>query len=160
MAKKSTLSIAERIFRRSKQEGECLIWQGATAGKHKYGQIKVGRKMLYCHRLSYQIHKGEIPDGMVVMHTCDRPRCVNPDHLVAGTQAENVADMHAKGRAVPTIGTINGKAVLTEDAVQAIRRRYKRYCRINGAGAIAKEYGVTTQAIYSALSGRNWACVD
>ncbi|WP_051070746.1 HNH endonuclease signature motif containing protein [Pseudomonas asplenii] len=86
MAKKVLPTLAERLAERSIADGECLIWMGATAGKFKYGQIKVDGRMQYCHRLSYQQSKGDIPAGMLVMHTCDRPACINPDHLVLGTQ--------------------------------------------------------------------------
>ena len=89
--------IRSRLESKSVKHGDCLLWTGSTLGKHKYGGLRVGRTMLYAHRLSYEISKGEIPHGMVVMHTCDRPACINPEHLMLGTQMENVADMHSKG---------------------------------------------------------------
>lgn len=75
----------------------CWLWiSGLDA--HGYGRIchkGVDRK---AHRLSYEIHKGEIPKGMGVLHRCDTPACVNPDHLFVGTQKDNTADMIRKGR--------------------------------------------------------------
>lgn len=56
------------------------------------------RKKFYSHRLSWEIHKGEIPPGMNVLHHCDNRKCVNPHHLFIGTQDDNMKDMVSKGR--------------------------------------------------------------
>ncbi len=74
----------------------CWIWQGYTSGG--YGAFKMNGKHQKAHRVSYLIHKGEIGKGLVVLHSCDVPLCVNPDHLSLGTQADNIADMGRKGR--------------------------------------------------------------
>lgn len=59
--------------------------------------------------MAYELTKGHIPAGMIVMHTCDNPPCCNPSHLVLGTQAENLADMRAKGRGVnPPMPVLEG----------------------------------------------------
>ncbi|EIM13852.1 HNH endonuclease signature motif containing protein [Pseudomonas chlororaphis] len=149
-------TLRTRLKAKSVQDGDCLMWTGSTLGKHKYGGLKVGRTMLYAHRLSYELSKGKIPDGMVVMHTCDRPACINPDHLVLGTQKENMEDMYSKGRNAPTKGEINGRAKLTSEQVSVIRNRFVPYCRKNGSVAMAREYGVTHQAIRSIVRGKTW----
>jgi hypothetical protein len=76
-------------------EHGCWIWQGPEAGE--YGAW--GRHD-YAHRASWRFYYGEIPDGLNVCHTCDVPKCVNPEHLFLGTQHDNLKDMYAKGRRV------------------------------------------------------------
>lgn len=77
--------------------GQCWPWL-----KHKYhggyGQIVVGGKARAAHRVSWTIHKGEIPEGLQVLHACDNPGCVNPHHLWLGNNADNMADKMRKGR--------------------------------------------------------------
>jgi hypothetical protein len=69
----------------------CRIWR--DSGHRPYGAITIST-----HRLAWELVNGPIPEGMHVLHRCDEPRCCNPDHLFLGTQAENMADMHRKGR--------------------------------------------------------------
>lgn len=75
----------------------CWLWP-FDRDEGDYGVIWEGKFAFAVHRLSFQHYKGEIPEGQVVMHSCDRPPCFNPLHLFAGTQQENIADMVAKGR--------------------------------------------------------------
>lgn len=98
------LTLEERFFKWVKKtDGGCWLWIGST-NKVKpgsgAGQIRIkGRKNpVLAHRISWEIHKGPIPEGMNVCHSCDNPPCVNPDHLFLGSQSDNLKDMFAKGR--------------------------------------------------------------
>lgn len=77
----------------------CHEWKGATRGSSNYGAIKIGGKPHYAHRVAYELTYGEIPEGLNVLHTCDNPNCVNPEHLELGTQRKNMRDMVRRFRA-------------------------------------------------------------
>ena len=81
----------------------CWVWAGMTNATSGYGMLwKVrGKSMQAAHRVSYELHKGPIPEGMLVCHSCDFRLCVNPDHLWLGTDADNMRDMREKGRGSP-----------------------------------------------------------
>ena len=112
------------------------------------------RRTMSAHRLSYELHFGEIPDGMEVCHKCDNRRCVNPYHLFLGTRQDNINDRERKGRNNPPKGEANPKAKLTEADVLEIREK-----RLQGVsfGKLATEYGVCKKTVQSAVSGKTWA---
>lgn len=76
---------------------KCWIWNGAidVCG---YGRFLFAGKNTNAHRVSWILYHGSIPDGLCVLHHCDNPRCVNPDHLFLGTHTENMEDMLSKHR--------------------------------------------------------------
>lgn len=135
--------------------GGCWEWMASLAGKG-YGQMKLPkqRKQEYSHRLAYMIYKGPIADGRYVCHTCDNPKCCNPDHLFLGTCADNLHDMALKKRS--THGCKNPQAKLTEDDV----RQIKALLATGIAQAkLAKVFGVQQMAISRIKTGQRWVHV-
>ena len=74
----------------------CWLWTGSTNGR--YGKVRWQGRVTAAHRLAFQLWNGPIASGLYVLHTCDRGTCINPRHLVAGTQADNMRDASRKGR--------------------------------------------------------------
>ncbi len=86
-----------RFFSKIKKTKKCWGWTG-TKHQFGYGSFSFKSKKINAHRFSYIVHCGPIPNGMCVLHKCDIPECVNPDHLFLGTQKDNMEDMASKGR--------------------------------------------------------------
>ena len=75
----------------------CWPWLGCLTGGG-YGQIRNSGRYQQAHRAAWELKYGPIPEGLVVCHRCDNPRCVRPDHLFLGTATDNMRDMYSKGR--------------------------------------------------------------
>ena len=89
-----------RFWQRVKKADGDACWEWDNVAGRRYGQFYLHGKQVQAHRASWELNVGEIPDGIKVLHRCDHTHCVRPDHLFLGTQADNVADMISKGRAV------------------------------------------------------------
>jgi len=98
-------------------ESGCWLWLGSLSSKG-YGTKSIFGKIMRAHRLSYVAHKGDIPEGLIVRHTCDVRCCINPDHLVVGTNADNTQDMMERGRGA--LGEKSGTSKLTKELVEQI----------------------------------------
>ena len=130
----------------------CWLWTGACH-LYGYGLIRPGpatQRPEGAHRISWKLHRGEIPEGMSVLHKCDVPGCVNPEHLFLGTIKDNTQDMMRKGRHRVRNGESHPRAKLTNTQVRSIRgdRRSDR--------EIAREYGVWPSRIYDIKTGKGW----
>lgn len=90
-------SVVARLQRHTRIDGDCWLWTGAIH-PFGYGRIGIADEILLVHRVAYVEFVGPIPDGMNVLHRCDRAACWNPLHLFLGTHADNAADKVAKGR--------------------------------------------------------------
>lgn len=122
----------------------CILWLGATV--RGYGQIHFNHRTILATRAAYFLRHGVWPK--VARHTCDTPSCVNVDHLLDGTQKDNAIDMINRGRA--RIGSTNGVARLTDDAVRIIRASTKTQREL------AVEFGVDQSTICHARRGSTW----
>ena len=149
--------------------GSCWLWTGTTK-PDGYGKISGDRRgrqrTLRAHRVSWELHRGPIPDDAYVLHRCDDPRCVNPAHLFLGSPADNARDMVAKGRSLRgdrcparahperlPHGERHKWAKLTAAVVLAardLRRRGHSY------RAIADELGLRYGTVYQVVTGRKW----
>ena len=144
---------AEERFAKSvtKTEG-CWIWK-ASKDKNGYGIFRgmIGNTVFTkAHRYSYALHTGDLLIGMQALHTCDNPSCVNPEHLFAGTNADNMRDKAQKGRSKVPVGEKHGKAVLTERQVRRILKDPRPYVEI------ATQYNVAPSTIGSVKQRVSW----
>ena len=146
----------ERFWRKVNKEAPngCWEWTG-TLYQNGYGQLRVGsvgvdRRMIQVHRFSFELHKGTL-GGSLCLHTCDNRKCVNPEHLYAGTALENMRDRTVRGRA-----SSDTRSKLSEQKVRLARLLHQ-----NGWGhrRIAERFNVSAQAIGSVISGESWAHV-
>lgn len=150
------LTMLERIS--SKVEYElntgCWLWSGSMSTKI-YGGMRYRGIPSRVHRVSWIVHRGEIPTGLCVCHRCDTPLCVNPAHLFLGTRRDNNLDRTRKGRTRNgnLRGSQHGMAKLNEDQARMIRRLYASGEKQQ---AIADRFGVSQGTVTQIVTGKAW----
>ena len=144
---------------------QCWIWLGAKNGKATkrkngsgYGFLWWEGRMQPVHRLSFAAFVGPIPKGLLCLHRCDTPACINPDHLFLGTQQDNMSDKVRKGRQARQKGEAHGGAVLT--AVQAAEVRFLAQQGRLLQREIGALYGVARETVSQIARGKLWPDVS
>lgn len=130
-----------------------LLWCDRD-GYGKPGQRGNGERL--AHRISWLVYRGPIPDGASVLHRCDTPSCVNPDHLFIGDQLANMRDMIGKGRRADFRGVRHGNSKLDDAAVLAMR---ERFARGESSAVLAESFGVAPRTARDAIRRVTWTHV-
>lgn len=133
----------------------CWDWTASRIGGKEYGKFRVGERMEGAHRVAYALEHGEVPDGLLVCHHCDRPLCCNPRHLFLGTQADNLADRDAKGRGNTAPGTDSIRK-LTDEEVMAIRVMLAQRPERGMGVKVARMFGVSPGTVSMIRNGKLW----
>ena len=129
----------------------CWLWIGGatTVG---YGKIFANGFVRLSHRVSYEEYKGAIPEGMLVLHKCDTPACINPEHLFLGTNKENMQDASRKGRT--SFGEKNGSSKITEkDAILILNSA-------QSVSILSRKYNITETSIRNIKNGDKWSYLN
>ncbi len=136
-------------------EDQCWIFTGKDFVGDGYVRFWAGRNIL-AHRYSYMIVNGKIHKDKQINHTCDNPVCVNPKHLYAGTQKQNVDDCKRRGRLNRAKGEDHSCAILTEALVIECRKLYIPRHPKFGCCTLAKRFNVGRRALANAIQGKTW----
>ena len=139
-------TLIERFWKYVEKSHGCWHWKGGKDWD-RYGIFSSSIK---AHRFSYKLHNGEIPKGLSVLHSCDNPSCVNPEHLFLGTHRDNMKDRYNKNRQAK--GESNGNSKLTEKDVLEI----KRLKGVMTLKEIGKIYSVDLSVIGNIFNNKIW----
>ncbi len=150
------------VSKTKKQASGCLEWQAhlsdAGYGKQSVLMIDGKWKNIKAHRLSWHLFVGPIPDGLLVLHACDNPRCVRPEHLWLGDHHDNIQDCLRKGRAKRRGGEAHHNSRLTVADVREMRRL--DLAKEMGRKAIARQYRMNIQDVRDILNRKTWKSVE
>lgn len=130
-----------------RHRNECWVWRGRRIG-FGHGEFKVDGRAQFTHRIAFTLAFGEIPEGMLVRHSCDNPACCNPTHLVTGSHHDNVRDRVIRQRGA--VGEKAGKAKLTNEDVYVIRASSAPRAEL------AARFGVSIHNITAIKTRRSW----
>jgi hypothetical protein len=153
------IPIEERLWGRmskSEEDDGCWLWVGGHRDREGYGIVKLDGLNQRAHRVAWKLAHGLIPPGLCVLHRCDNPPCIRPDHLFVGTVGDNNRDRSRKGRTNVPRGTAQRVAKLIEADVREIRR-------LRAAGwtheRIAGRFPISRSQVGAIVSGKSWAHV-
>jgi len=136
-----------------RDEDDCWEWKGLCASCHMpYGRFYFENKTQEAHRVSWKLTKND-PGKLCVLHKCDNPKCVNPNHLFLGTKGDNNRDRNYKGRTNVPKGEEHKLSKLTDGDVFIIRRLYNESY---GISEIARRYGVSKSTIWNIIRRNTW----
>ena|SRR5258706_14366120 len=139
----------DRLLAKIVKSGDCWLWT-AYCDNLGYGKFKFSETL--AHRASWVLHNGPIPEGIKVLHTCDRPACINPEHLFLGTDQINIMDRQAKERQAR--GENHGCVLFTESEVREIRSLREQGLKVR---EIAEQFGASIGTVGNICSGHTWA---
>lgn len=138
----------ERFWQKVLKTNSCWLWT-ASLSRTGHGNFSTNGQIGRAHRFSYELHRGAVPDGLLVLHDCGNAACVNPAHLYVGTQLRNMQDRDRHGTTAR--GERAGRARLTAEQVAEIRMRYD--LGTVSMQQLANEYGVGQTTVRSAIRG-------
>lgn len=144
----------ERFWKFVDKKGDAECWNWVGKKGHGYGRFWYNGKTIRAHRFSYELFFGNVPDCLFVLHKCDNPGCVNPDHLFLGTLLDNSRDMIAKGRGGDQKGEKNPAAKLTMKDVLEIRSLYASGNFTQKQ--IAQKYNIALSTANQIIIGKRW----
>lgn len=150
-------SLEERFWSKVDKSKDCWEWLARKLPHKGYGVFWREGKMNRAHRVSYEMTYGEIPKDMHVLHKCDNPACVRPEHLFLGTNDDNVADRVQKERSALGVGEDNNRAKLTEQDIRDIRAEHAT--GKSGYVKLAKRYNVVPSTIRDIVHCKTWSHV-
>lgn len=134
-----------------KEINECWNWIGASS-KGGYGRFRINKNIISSHRFSWVIYNGDIPNDKLVLHKCNNPPCVNPNHLYLGTNKDNSEYMVKQNRYIKAQGEDNGRSKLILSQVKQIRKlKGILFQRI-----IAKKFNVSQSLISHIHNNKLW----
>lgn len=144
----------KKFWAKVEKTENCWLWRGTLSNKG-YGVTRFNKRRMLAHRVSFEIHHFPIPKGLEVLHLCDTPACVNPEHLETGTHSANMADCARKKH--NCFGERQGSAKLTDKKVREARHlRFQGFTYLE----ISKHFNVTRHAISCAIRGKTWKHVS
>lgn len=137
-------------------DGGCWVWR-RSRNNYGYGTLRLAGRNVYAHRLAYALACGGIPTGQQVLHSCDNPPCINPDHLSLGSPKRNMSECVQRGRhnppPAPRRGSQNPAAKLSDDDVKEIRKLLSRGMPQR---EISERFGVSQSQVSNVNLWRNW----
>lgn len=128
----------------------CLLWLGHS-NQEGYGLLWARDTTVLAHRLSWELANGPIPEGLLCLHKCDVPSCINPAHLFLGSNKDNMADRRRKGRYRNKRGTDHPLRKLSEDQAREIKFSLGR------ASDLSKRFNIDRSIVWRIRTGKLWS---
>jgi predicted XRE-type DNA-binding protein len=152
-----TPELLDRFWSKVNKTTTCWLWTGGKNNKG-YGLFGINRKTHLSHRVSYELlHDLELTPDVCVCHSCDTPLCINPFHLFAGTNQDNINDKVSKGRQQCLKGELHGASILTNAIVQNIKQDLKSDTTHGSGKKIAEKYGISRSTVSDIKKGKTWS---